>query len=127
MIYRYEPFILAMQASQVVFLPYPSLRRTNSNWVSVCKIKPRWIVDTTDQVDNSQVSDKPFQDDEQSLLDVEILDANDGLGPLHDPSGEVVEVDALSDEEECHEDEDIEFESSTLPVDEDAEDNSNDD
>ena len=69
---------------------------------------------------NSQVSDESFQNDEQSLLDVEILDANDGPDSLQDPSGEVVEIEAFSNDEECQEDKDIVFESSTTLADEDA-------
>ena len=63
------------------------------------------------------------------MLDVEILDANDGLGLLHDSSGKVIEVEVLSDEEKCHEDGEIVFESSTSLVDEDVghEANSDDD
>ena len=89
----------------------------------VCKIKPRWIVETTDEGDTSQVSDGAFQDDEQSLFEVQILDV-DGPGPLHDPSGEVVVVEALSDEDECPVDEEIEFESSTSSYEEEDEYNS---
>ena len=50
---------------------------------------------------DEKYNEKYFQEDEQSLLYVEILDANDDPGLLHDPSGEVVKVEALSDNEEC--------------------------
>ena len=81
-------------------------------------------METTDEGDNSQVSDRAFQDDEQSLFEVQILDIVDGPGPLHDPSGEVVVVEALSDEDECPVDEKIEFESSTSSYEEEDEYNS---
>ena len=55
------------------------------------------------------------------------MDAIGDLDPLNDSFGEVVEVEPLSDEEECHEDKDTAFESSTSPVDKDAKDNSDDD
>ena len=90
----------------------------------VCKIKPRWIAETTDEGDKSQVSDGPFQDDEQSLFEVQVLDFEGGPGPLHDPSGEVVVVEALSDEDECPDDEEIEFDSSTSSYEEEDEFNS---
>ncbi|XP_050238139.1 uncharacterized protein LOC126687627 [Mercurialis annua] len=38
---KYEPFILAEQADQVHYLPYPSRRRDKVNWWEVCKIKAR--------------------------------------------------------------------------------------
>ncbi|KAL0644553.1 hypothetical protein Bca4012_042843 [Brassica carinata] len=38
---KFEPFILASQAEQVSFLPYPSLRSSGINWLATIKITPR--------------------------------------------------------------------------------------
>ena len=85
------------------------------------------IVDTVKQVDNTQVSEEPFQDDKPILAEVQIWDVNDSPSPLHDLSGEVVEVEALLDDEGCPEDEDIAFDSSTTPKDDNTVKTSDDD
>ena len=38
---KFELFILASQAEQVSFLPYPRLRSSAINWLAVIKITPR--------------------------------------------------------------------------------------
>ncbi|KAL0392894.1 UNVERIFIED_CONTAM: hypothetical protein Sradi_2512200 [Sesamum radiatum] len=40
-----DPFILAQQAVQVYFTKYPSMKRDKANWMVVCKIKARRVVD----------------------------------------------------------------------------------
>ena len=42
---KYEPFILAVQAAQVYFASYPTLKRNVNDWLAVCKIKARGIVE----------------------------------------------------------------------------------
>lgn len=42
---KYEPFILAQQAIQVYYTPYPEKRRDNSNWLVVFKTKARSTID----------------------------------------------------------------------------------
>ncbi|KAL0734258.1 hypothetical protein Bca4012_010468 [Brassica carinata] len=38
---KFEPFILASQADQVSFLPYPRMRESGINWLAVIKVTPR--------------------------------------------------------------------------------------
>lgn len=38
---KFEPFILASQADQVSFLPYPRMRESGISWLSVIKVTPR--------------------------------------------------------------------------------------
>ena len=38
---KYEPFVLAQQASQVYYASYPSLKRDKADWWAVCKTKAR--------------------------------------------------------------------------------------
>ncbi|XP_055960074.1 uncharacterized protein LOC130014948 [Mercurialis annua] len=47
---KYEPFILAEQADQVHYLPYPSRRRDKVNRWAVCKIKTRSELDMPDAI-----------------------------------------------------------------------------
>jgi len=48
---RFQPFILAAQAQQVSFIPYPKIRQTAVSWLSVIEILPRGrIVGVSDEV-----------------------------------------------------------------------------
>jgi len=38
---RFEPFILAAQAQEVSFIPYPRIRQIAVSWLSVIEISPR--------------------------------------------------------------------------------------
>ena len=42
---KYEPFILVVQAAQMYFASYPTLKRNVNDWLAVCKIKARGIVE----------------------------------------------------------------------------------
>ena len=42
---KYEPFIIVVQATQVYFASYPTLKRNVNDWLAVCKIKARGIVE----------------------------------------------------------------------------------
>uniref|UniRef100_A0A1J3DLZ4 DUF4216 domain-containing protein n=1 Tax=Noccaea caerulescens TaxID=107243 RepID=A0A1J3DLZ4_NOCCA len=41
---KFEPFILASQAEQVCFIPYPRVRQKRETWLSVIKVNPRGYV-----------------------------------------------------------------------------------
>ena len=58
---RYELFVLAVQADQVYFCNYPSLRHDKSDWWFVFKIKARSIVDVAEMTKTNEKS--PFQED----------------------------------------------------------------
>ncbi|XP_020876240.1 uncharacterized protein LOC110227178 isoform X1 [Arabidopsis lyrata subsp. lyrata] len=48
---RFEPFILASQAQQVSFIPYPRIRETGVLWLFVIKIAPRGrIIGVSDEI-----------------------------------------------------------------------------
>ena len=42
---KYDPFILAQQAVQVYYVPYPGSNRERANWWYVCKTMPRGRID----------------------------------------------------------------------------------
>ena len=44
---KYEPFIIVMQVAQVYYVSYPSLKRDKSDWLAVCKVKARIMVDVS--------------------------------------------------------------------------------
>ncbi len=60
---KYEPFILASQAKQVVYIPYPNLRWDKANWYVVCKIKLRYFIIMPQTNVTKQILDQAFQDE----------------------------------------------------------------
>ena len=73
-----EPFILAMQAAQVYYVPYSSLRKDKSNWFAVCKVKARPVIDVPAAVDKIVTTNIAFQEDElvnQMLVAEQHIDA----------------------------------------------------
>ncbi|KAL0337635.1 UNVERIFIED_CONTAM: hypothetical protein Scaly_2038600 [Sesamum calycinum] len=53
-----EPFILAQQAVQVYYIEYPNMKRDKVDWIAVCKIKARRVID------DSRWTEVAFQEDE---------------------------------------------------------------
>ncbi|XP_057999062.1 uncharacterized protein LOC110665227 [Hevea brasiliensis] len=96
---KYEPFILASQAEQVVYLPYPSLRRDKADWHAVCKVKPRSIVIMPQTNLTEQMSDQAFQDEAVEVFQIDTQVEGEQIGPLNDPSGEPLELIAAEEEE----------------------------
>ena len=100
-----EPFILAMQAAQVYYVPYPSLRKDKSNWLAVCKVKARPVIDVPAAVDKTVTTNIAFQEDElvnQMLVAEQPIDAQDESSLLlNDADGE--HVDLVEDDNELSE------------------------
>lgn len=87
---KYEPFILAIHAAQVCFIPYPTTRKKNDEWLAVCKVKSRSIVQHP--ISNVQVTEEyevAFQEEEISRQPIPI-DEDTPPGPLHSPGRFVV-------------------------------------
>ncbi|KAL7612956.1 hypothetical protein Lser_V15G05225 [Lactuca serriola] len=73
---KFEPFVLAVQATQVCYIPYPSMKQNMSDWLAVCKVKPRGWIDV--QNTNNNKNDDAFQDDE--------AEANEIISPMEEAS-----------------------------------------
>ena len=103
---KYEPFILAEQADQFHYLPYPSKRRDKVNWWAVCKIKAR------SELDMPKTIIPAFQDDiEENPLIVETSEDPTNLSDedaLQIPLVEESEDDFPSSDEEEEEEEEEE-------------------
>ncbi|KAK1378582.1 hypothetical protein POM88_025326 [Heracleum sosnowskyi] len=93
----YEPFVLAMKATQVYFSSYPSLRRDKVYWLVVSKVKARPLVDLP-QVPESHR--EAFQDVVPEHLNM--INTYDILTHLNDVEGTSVDLD---DDEGCSEEE----------------------
>lgn len=92
---KFEPFILAMQATQVCFVPYPSMRMQNADWLAVCKVKPRgWVDLENKEVEASVDKNVPFQDNEVQAIDIDTVG---GAAEMLDLSNENMELVDLSD------------------------------
>jgi len=80
---RFEPFILASQATQVAYVDYPSTSRTVSDWIAVCKVQPRGWVNMRSSGETTQDNQQdPFQEtevDTVNIVDVERDENIDGL------------------------------------------------
>lgn len=59
---KFEPFIFAVQAGQVFYITYPTRRRRSSEWLAVCRMKPRSTIELSNTI-RSQNHD-PFQNEE---------------------------------------------------------------
>lgn len=90
---RYEPFVLALQASQVYYSTYPTIARSKPDWWAVCKIKPRSNVEVPKSANTNQQSaiSPPFQEEE--LENHEPVRIDEDPGYLDDPEGRVIEMD----------------------------------
>lgn len=89
---KYEPFILAVQASQVFFATYPTLKRNMNEWLVVCKIKARSIVEVSNLNTCLHSDEIALQEDvsEQHGID----SVFDDLHPsLNDVNGSFVDMD----------------------------------
>ena len=99
--YKYDPFVLAKQALQVYFAPYPSLKRDKADWSAVIKTKARFTFEGIAIPDDAAYQTDANQSDE-------IIIANDvNLESLNDESNELIEA------FESTEDNDIEYETET--------------
>nr|GMC60642.1 uncharacterized protein LOC109168299 [Ipomoea batatas] len=90
---RYEPFVLAMQAAQVYYCTYPSLRRDNLDWWAVCKIKARSEVEVPESSISSEESliPPPFQ--EEITDNHDLMQIDEDPSHLNDPNGGVIQLD----------------------------------
>ncbi|KAL0741277.1 hypothetical protein Bca4012_082790 [Brassica carinata] len=73
---KFEPFILASQAEQVSFLPYPRLQNYGINWLVAIKITPRGMIVAGEE--------SPLQE-EDATIEVEVPDQQTDQILLIDP------------------------------------------
>ncbi|MBW1279357.1 DUF4216 domain-containing protein [Escherichia coli] len=96
---KYDPFVLASQADQVCFIPYPRVRKTGISWLCVQRIAPRGMIVESDDapMQYKTVMDltTPEQDIDNIILidpqnrEAEILpDATDAENPENELFGE---------------------------------------
>ncbi|KAL0302299.1 UNVERIFIED_CONTAM: hypothetical protein Scaly_2565800 [Sesamum calycinum] len=94
-----DPFILAQQAVQVYFTEYPSMKRDKAEWMVVCKVKARRVVD-----DCKWTETVAYQPEE--VVPVSIVAVDNQSYDLRDPNGLQVVLEAGTSLRQLHENED---------------------
>ena len=98
-----------MQAAQVYYVSYHSLKRDKSDWLTVCKVKARLMVDAPHTVENIVNGNSAFQEDDP--FNLQLTKASimiDELSPLNDVNGELVQL--VDDEAKISDDPILELE-----------------
>ena len=115
-----EPFVLAMQAQQVYYYTYLSLKRDTRSWWAICKIKARGMIEMLAEPEITPQD--PFQEEKNDVDEFSLPVENDTI-LLNDPIGEMLDIDVTEtlshdDDEEEEYDEDEEEEWNDLNSDE---------
>ncbi|KAL0877862.1 hypothetical protein Bca101_027568 [Brassica carinata] len=71
--YKYDPFILASQADQVCYIPYPYVKKPKQSWLNVLKVNPRRII-FGEYEDKDPVTLQQENDDAVMMTTVEDLE-----------------------------------------------------
>lgn len=91
---KYEPFVLATQACQVFYCPYPSKKANRKDYWEACKIKARPLV----EVGVSSTLSQPFQEDALHEPHTPVLDEEPILN--HSSAGILIEMPSSSSSSE---------------------------
>lgn len=87
-----------MQATQVCYVPYPSIKRDKDDWLAVLKVKPRDVIELPDEkVITTLESNLPFQVEEVEIHEIDMNITVDEITLLHDPNGETIEANEPTD------------------------------
>ena len=91
---KYEPFVLAQQATQVYYCPYPGLRRDKANWWVVTKIKVWAVVKIpqSSRIIHPPPEAQPFQENDMQIHAIEVV-SNKPMS-LVNPNGAVIYIDS---------------------------------
>ncbi|KAK4726786.1 hypothetical protein R3W88_031703 [Solanum pinnatisectum] len=103
-----EPFILAMQATRVCYVSYPSKKKDKDDWAAVLKVKPRNVIELpNEQVTTVSELNVPFQIEEVEVHEIDMIVSVDENILLNDPNGGVIKMDEPIDGEEEEFEDDI--------------------
>ena len=96
---KYEPFIFAVQAGQVFYLEYPTKRRRASEWLAVCRTKPRSTIEMPNSIMNQ--NHDAFQNDTVEIysVDSQIQSTSQLLVDINVPYEEIDDGEISSSEE----------------------------
>ncbi|PHT42935.1 hypothetical protein CQW23_16960 [Capsicum baccatum] len=102
----YKPFTFVVQASQVYFEMYPTVKKTMSEWLAVFSIKARSIADVPKKVEQPHtLIDPAFQEDYSQIHQIDIVE-NKILNILNDPDSILIDMKKEEEKEEDGREED---------------------
>ncbi|KAM3285099.1 hypothetical protein P3S67_023898 [Capsicum chacoense] len=98
---------MAVKAYKVYFEMYPTVKKTVSEWLAVCPIKARSVVDVPKKVEQPYtLNDPSFQEDDSQIHEIDI-DETEIPNTLNDIDGMLIDMEEGGEEEkEKNEDED---------------------
>ncbi|XP_049413304.1 L-ascorbate oxidase homolog [Solanum stenotomum] len=109
---KYEPFFLAMQATQVCYVLYPSKKKDKDDWAAVLKVKPQNVIELpNEEVATISEVNVPFQVKEVEVHEIDMIVSIDENILLNDPNGDVIEMDEPIDDGLLQENHEIHIES----------------
>ncbi|KAM3320654.1 hypothetical protein P3S67_007856 [Capsicum chacoense] len=95
---------MVVQASQVYFKIYPTVKKTVSEWLAVCPIKACFGVDVPKNVEQPHtLNDLAFQEDDSQIHEIDI-DENEIPNTLNDPDGMFIDMEEDEDKDEDDDD-----------------------
>ncbi|KAM3250417.1 hypothetical protein P3L10_004486 [Capsicum annuum] len=90
---KYETFILAIQATQVCYVPYPSKKKDKYDWLAVLMVKPQNVIELPVEEEMTTLElNVPFQVEEIEVHEIDMFVSIDEDILLHDPNGGVLEM-----------------------------------
>ena len=91
---KYDPFVLASQATQVYYISYPSTRQNLRDWRAVCKVKSKKYQISGSLMNDNE--DSAFQEESISTY-VSLENVSLSSESLRDPSQEFIEYEPDAD------------------------------
>ena len=98
--WKYDPFIIAMQAEQVCYTTYPTTRRNSSDWWAICKIKARSVVEVLET--DVKVTPSHVHAFQENIVEIHPINpmADDGRQTLIAEDGNYLDIDDAHVEED---------------------------
>jgi len=98
---KFEPYILASQADQVCFIPYPRIRQSGISWLAAIKVTPRGRVLTDEQPPLQEDVVNEVEVPEQATNDILLVDPhNQGYEELPDDATDEANEDEFEENDE---------------------------
>ncbi|GLT90191.1 hypothetical protein SLE2022_081370 [Rubroshorea leprosula] len=96
----YEPFILASQARQVYYTPYPSINHERRGWIAALKIKARSIIEAPENKDDREEGLAPYFQDDEPPIPQQINIDDIAYEPVQYSDGRFIEIHEEAEVEE---------------------------
>ena len=105
-------------------MPYPSLKHDRNEWLAVCKIKARAMVDVAESSMASKRNVEPFQDDDTNVEENGVEENNEEH-LLNDPNQLFVDIQGGEENEDGDVEHSSEYDEEDRNLDDDVNENNN--